>query len=570
MGRTLSIELGIMCNNNCLFCYQRNLRRVKAYPKKLPLEEVKRKLRWGRENGFVHVGFEGGEPTVRDDLVDIIAFAKTLGYQRIGITTNGRRLSRPDLARALVAAGLNGVGFSIHGPDATTHQAHTLRRRSFEQAMAGVKNMLALAGHTRIDFNIFTVVTRRNKDKLVDIGRMFAAMGIHLLILQPLTYSKGNFEDLRDLVLPMDQVVNGIRTAIYGGMKHGYHVKLFNLPPCLFSDILPGLEMDPLPPSVFREDEKNRAGELLATGEDGYVRLSSCKYCAINRICPGLPLSLLPQFDLLQVLRRAVDYHRGPLAELWLTGMELAGPSTTFDLARYAISSGYRSVKLLTGGTMVNPLSYRAALRAGMDEIILVHRPRDPRSEDRLLRWSGNGIFLEQTLRHLAGVPGSRRISLFSPPGKALDALLDRLETAGLDQYIHAVRVPLSGPGIHLCSRVGMQYLGRLLKRTSGRIIIELNNRELSGFYPCLLFISLISLGRTEFHLPGSQVLRTPFSLPGYGLLNWSDPLPMELPEASGTITVTSLRSQPLSLQRLKEAMVLRKMHESGQLNLVE
>ena len=565
MGRTLSIELGIRCNNNCLFCYQRNLRTIKDYPKKLPLEDVKRKLEWGWEHGFVHVGFEGGEPTVRDDLVEIISFAKSIGYRRIGITTNGRRLANHDLAKALVDAGLNGVGFSIHGPDAQTHQAHTLRRRSFEQAMAGIDNMVRLGRTRRIDFNIFTVVTRKNVDRLPEIGRMFAKKGIRLLILQPLTYSKGNFQDFHDLVLPMDRLVHGIRAAIYDGMRHGYHVKLFNLPPCLFSDILPGLEMDPLPPSIFREDETDRAGELLAE-EDGYVRLSTCRFCALRHTCPGLTLSLLPQFDLLQVLRRSMDYHRGPSEELWLTGMELSGPATAFDTVRYAVSSGYKSIKFLTGGTMTQPLVYKAAVRAGVDEVILVHRPRDERSNDRVLKFAGNGAFLTRTARDIQSEPV--RLTLFSAPGKELDRLLNRFKALDID--LAAVRLTLSGPGLHLCGPKGFSYLRNLLKNHAIRIIIELEARDMAKFYPCLLMVAGASFGRISFHLPVKTVLRTPFSLPRYGLLNWSDPMPLNLPPAPKEITVVTLMSQPLTMQRLKEAMVLRRLNETGQIKLVD
>lgn len=567
MGRTLSIELGIVCNNNCRFCYQRNLRRVRDYPKKLPLQEVKRKLQWGRDNGYIHVGFEGGEPTVRADILDIIKSAKTMGYRRIGITTNGRRLANPDFARAIVKAGLNGVGFSIHGPDAATHQAHTMRRRSFEQAMAGIRNIVALGRHRRIDLNIFTVVTRKNADKLTDIGIMFRKLGIRLLILQPLTYSKGNFTGMQDLVLPMDELVNAIRKAIYAGMKNDFHVKLFNLPVCLFSDILPGLEMNPLPSSVFREDEKGKAGELSDQG-NGYVRPGACKSCEIRSICPGIPLSLLPQFDLVQSMRKAVNYHRGPVDELWLPGMEMAGAAATFDVVRHAVSSGYRAIKLLTGGTFVNPLSYEAAIRAGVDEIILVHRPRDPHSGDRLLHFQGNGPFLLDTLSLIRARSSDVRLSLFSPPGEDLDRLLDKIMDT--DKTLRTIRITLSGRGIHLCSPKGIRYFREVLKKIP-RVIVELERDEIVKYFPCLIFLAQVSLGRAGFHIATDKCLRSGFSMPQYGMLNWSDPFPLDLapPIDALRITATSLHVQPISLKKLQEAAILRKLNQTTDFRLI-
>jgi len=569
VGRTLSIELGIVCNNNCRFCYQRNLRKVRDYPKKMPFLEIKRKLKWGIDNGYVHVGFEGGEPTVRADIVDIISLAKSLGYRRISITTNGRRLASPEFARSMVEAGLNGVGFSIHGPDATTHNAHTMRNRSFEQAMAGIKNILALTARKRIDLNIFTVVTRKNADKLTDIAIMFRKMGIRLFILQPLIFSKGNFTDMQDLVLPVDELVASIRKAIYGGMKNGYHVKLFNLPVCLFSDILPGLEMNPLPPSIFREDETKNAGEMLSGQEDGYVRMPSCKSCEINSICPGIPLSLLPRFDLVQSMRRALNYHRGPTDEIWLTGMEMAAPIAMFDVIRYAITSGHRSVKLLTGGTFVEPLSYEAAIRAGVDEIILVHRPKDPHSGDRLLHFQGNGPFLLDTLSKFLKMSSSAKVSLFSPPGEQLDQLTGQ----AMDIYpdLNAIRLTLSGQGIHICTPKGSKYIRNLLRKVP-RVIIELNIDELTKFFPCLLVLAGISLGRLSVHVATNRCLRTGFSMPQYGMLNWSDPFPLNLKQPSDAVRITaqSLRANPLTIKKLQEAALLRKLNRTGEFHLVE
>ncbi len=571
MGRTLSIELGIACNNNCLFCYQRNLRKVKGYPKRLPLEEIRRKLRWGIENGYRHAGFEGGEPTVRSDIVQIIDYARQLGYHRISITTNGRRLSDPDFARALVDAGLNAVGFSIHGPDPQTHIAHTQRKRSYEQALAGVRNIVALSKERRIDLNIFTVVTRKNADKLVDIALLFRGMGIRLFILQPIIYSKGNFIDFTDLVLPLDELVSAIRKVIYAGIKHDFQVKLFNLPPCLFSDILPGLEMDPLPPSVFREDEQLKAGEMQAGDEDGYVRLFACRDCVLRRVCPGLPLSLLPRFDRVQTMRKAIDYHQGPRAELWLTGMELLRGMDAFDVVRHAASSGYRSIKLLTGGTFVDPLSYEAAAKAGVDEVILVHRPRDHRSGDRLLHFQGNGPFLNDTLIQIHRQGTRVPVSLFSPPGKAMDEIISMFKDSALLKYVDAIRMSLTGRGFHLCSGQGFAFFMRIIK-TVPRVYVELQGNEIVKYFPCLGLLSMVARGRAVFHKVADHVMRSGFSLPQYGVLNWSDPFPITLPRPPTAlrITASSLRTSPISLQKLQEAALLRRLNRSGSLKLVE
>jgi hypothetical protein len=63
-------------------------------------------LRTAWEAGIPHVIFTGGEPTLREDLVDLIIEAEQLG-QVTGVLTNGLRLSDPTYISNLEQAGLD-------------------------------------------------------------------------------------------------------------------------------------------------------------------------------------------------------------------------------------------------------------------------------------------------------------------------------------------------------------------------------------------------------------------------------------------------------------------------------
>jgi molybdenum cofactor biosynthesis enzyme MoaA len=58
----------------------------------------------------------GGEPTVRTDLIDIVAKIKQLGH-RPTMMTNGLMLARPGYARSLVDAGMRSIYISLNGAD---------------------------------------------------------------------------------------------------------------------------------------------------------------------------------------------------------------------------------------------------------------------------------------------------------------------------------------------------------------------------------------------------------------------------------------------------------------------
>ena len=86
-----------------------------------PLAEIERWLErlieLGEERKF-NIQISGGEPTVRDDLPDIIKMCKNKGFEYIQLNTNGRRLAdSPDYAVTLKSAGLSTVFMQFDGMD---------------------------------------------------------------------------------------------------------------------------------------------------------------------------------------------------------------------------------------------------------------------------------------------------------------------------------------------------------------------------------------------------------------------------------------------------------------------
>ena len=107
----LDLKVGFRCNNRCTFCVQGDKRLTVG---DRTTEELKAILRDRRE-GASGVVFTGGEPTVRDDLCDLVSHAHELGYRPIQVQTNGRRLAYMPFVRALLAAGTTEVSPALHG-----------------------------------------------------------------------------------------------------------------------------------------------------------------------------------------------------------------------------------------------------------------------------------------------------------------------------------------------------------------------------------------------------------------------------------------------------------------------
>ena len=96
----MDLAITYRCNNDCAHCYNA---RSRDYPELSTKHwyQILDKL-WAI--GIPHVVFTGGEPTLRQDLPELIAHAEQNG-QITGINTNGRRLSDRDYVENLVKAG---------------------------------------------------------------------------------------------------------------------------------------------------------------------------------------------------------------------------------------------------------------------------------------------------------------------------------------------------------------------------------------------------------------------------------------------------------------------------------
>ncbi|MBQ1420359.1 MAG: radical SAM protein, partial [Desulfovibrio sp.] len=103
------LELTLACNLACPLCYADAGGSMP--PPDPPRETVSRQLKCLLEaSGRCNVQFSGGEPTLREDLPDLVREAKALGFPLVQVNTNGVLLGRdPELAQRLAEAGLDSV-----------------------------------------------------------------------------------------------------------------------------------------------------------------------------------------------------------------------------------------------------------------------------------------------------------------------------------------------------------------------------------------------------------------------------------------------------------------------------
>ena len=141
------------CPASCVMCSVRKL-----YADRMtPLPTVYRILEEFRLCGYTRVDYFGGEPTVRDDLAEIIYYATTLDCYS-DIITNGIPLTS-EVAAKIAKAGLSLCMVSLDAPDPEAHDTIRGVPGGYDMALAGLHAILEQPG---VEVNIDTVILAQN------------------------------------------------------------------------------------------------------------------------------------------------------------------------------------------------------------------------------------------------------------------------------------------------------------------------------------------------------------------------------------------------------------------------
>src|SRR5210317_811685 len=79
------VRLVTACNSRCVFCLDMDTPRNVF----LPFEEICSELQNGIEKGADKVILSGGEAALHPRYIDVIRYAKSIGYDRVQTVTNG-------------------------------------------------------------------------------------------------------------------------------------------------------------------------------------------------------------------------------------------------------------------------------------------------------------------------------------------------------------------------------------------------------------------------------------------------------------------------------------------------
>ena len=124
------------CNQKCVHCYAAG--QVLSDEEELSTDDWKKILDNCRAACIPQVTFTGGEPTMREDLFELISYARWFISR---LNTNGICLT-PDYCKKLREAELDSVQITFYSEDPEIHNRLVGAAR-YEETLAGIKNALA-------------------------------------------------------------------------------------------------------------------------------------------------------------------------------------------------------------------------------------------------------------------------------------------------------------------------------------------------------------------------------------------------------------------------------------------
>jgi MoaA/NifB/PqqE/SkfB family radical SAM enzyme len=231
-----TIRVQFACNQACEFCF------VSTHLPDPPHSAVLTAIDEAAREG-AHVALSGGEPTLNPRLCEYLRHARRAGVASIELQTNAIRLADPELAAAVVQAGVDTVFVSLHGSRADIGDAVTGAPGTWNKTVAGIDELARLGARARLNF----VMCRANATDFRATVELVATRWPKLHLTFSFVAPSTDLVPRTPELIPryseiLEPLVSGLRRARELGVPVTGFESMCSIPLCLKPDGLDGYE----------------------------------------------------------------------------------------------------------------------------------------------------------------------------------------------------------------------------------------------------------------------------------------------------------------------------------------
>ncbi len=182
----ITIAVTHRCQLKCIMCSIHTL--PDKSKKEIESDEIKNLIDQMADFKVKTIGFDGGEPFLRKDIFDIIAYAREKQI-RTHVVSNGFGIDE-EIVADISRAGLNTLALSLDGATRETHDHIRGVDGSFDRLIQSAELVKAKNPHICLVAN--SVIMNQNLEELLEIVRLTQRVGFDGISFQPVLIDNRN------------------------------------------------------------------------------------------------------------------------------------------------------------------------------------------------------------------------------------------------------------------------------------------------------------------------------------------------------------------------------------------
>jgi len=254
----------------------------------LTTKEAKKKIEFLADNGSGTIAFTGGEPTIRNDLLELIEYVKDVGVQKVELQTNGVKLEDKNYVKKLEEVGLDFILLAIHSHLPEKYDLLTQTKENFNKIIKCLENL----NDSKIEVSISHVINKENYKSLVKFVKFIKERALKINYFY-FGFVRPNGRTLENkwLVPKLSEIEKYLYESFEYCKKKGINFNVEGIPLCYMKGFENhNDEIKRVKNGSFIHIERNEVREDTHRRHllEDKMKGKQCKFCRVNKVCPGV------------------------------------------------------------------------------------------------------------------------------------------------------------------------------------------------------------------------------------------------------------------------------------------